>query len=452
MIYYLKKLIRFLFYETARLLVKWSFGIFFSRTYVYNKQYLEYENPCIPISNHPNTLIDVLGFAEKIKHRIFFLANAGLFESSLGNWFFSTFYCIPIKRMSDKGDRKINNEHSFDKAHDHLSKGGSIYIAPQGGSEIMRRIGKIKTGTARIALSAEAKNDFNLGLTILPAGISYSAQHDFQSEMIINVGAPIDIVPYRELYEKNKKQAVIKLTKDMKDAMSDLIISTENEKEDALLHKVDTLLQNNETVRFDKAFVRSKKSLNTLRAWRENQPDSYEEFLQGIETYFSLLDQNYLKDDAVLKASKNGRASGFWKMSKMLLGFPFWLYGYINNFLAASVPVWVFKKLKLYIGYTATVMVTVGLLSFPIFYFLQTWLVHSLFSNWILTLVYLISLPLLGYFAWLYEKGYKEMVEFRKAISVKEKTNEAFEQMSALRSSLLSRFLSQKNRGHLNKA
>ena len=81
--------------------------------------------------------------------------------------------------------------HGRDK---HLIDGGCIYIAPEGTSVVERRVRTIKTGTARIALSAENKSDFNLGTTIIPVGLSYTAPLNFQNEVLLNVGqSPIEV-------------------------------------------------------------------------------------------------------------------------------------------------------------------------------------------------------------------------------------------------------------------
>ena len=104
--------------------------------------------------------------------QVAFLANASLFASSFANWFLSQ-YCVPIQRKTDVANKNVDNDKSFERCDAFLSNGGCLYIAPEGTSDMERRLRPIKTGTARIALSAEAKNAFQLGLKIIPVGLTY---------------------------------------------------------------------------------------------------------------------------------------------------------------------------------------------------------------------------------------------------------------------------------------
>ncbi len=405
-----------LFYNSVKSLIKFVFGIFFSKIYVLNRKTLDFKNPCIPVSNHPNTLIDPFGFACRIKSLVFFLANAGMFESAFGNWFFSSTFCIPIKRNVDKGDRAVNNTDSFQKAIEHLTKGGSIYIAVQGGSEIMRRIGKVKTGAARIALNTEAANDFKLGLTILPGGIAYSDQHTFRSEMLVNAGNHISVADYKDLFRKDPREAVDQLTEDIKSALEDLIINTEDQVEEELLFKVEVLQQSENELPFDKKFQRSKTTLAQLRSWEQKEKKSWNTFQTKLTEYFNSIQSLKIKDKPIYNLGK-GIQFGLFKKILLLIGFPIFLYGYVNNFLASHFSLLVLKKIKLYPGYTATIKVLASLISFPLFYSLQVWLVHDFFSNNIISLLYFISLPVSGLIAWYYKElfvSWKELKNVKK--------------------------------------
>ena len=65
------------------------------------------------------------------------------------------------------------NEATFGRCYDYLGQGGTIMIFPEGTSVSERRLRPLKTGAARIALGAEARHDFKLGLHMLPVGINY---------------------------------------------------------------------------------------------------------------------------------------------------------------------------------------------------------------------------------------------------------------------------------------
>ncbi|MEM8910072.1 MAG: 1-acyl-sn-glycerol-3-phosphate acyltransferase, partial [Bacteroidota bacterium] len=266
----------YLFYQAAKALTRLVLGVFYAKTVVTNRKNLAYQNPGIVVSNHPNALLDPLHVASRTQKIQFFLANITMFQHPISNWFFSTFYCIPIERPKDIQGRGVQNKASFEKCDEFLTGGGSLYIAPQGAMELKRRIEKVKTGTARIALSAEQKNDFQLGMTILPVGLNYSAANDFRSQLLINVGEPLLIKDYAQAYQQDPIQTVRQLTADLKSRMGELIITTQDEAEDELLYQIETLQATNEPLEMSPTFKRSKQTLKQLRAFDEQNPTGYQ--------------------------------------------------------------------------------------------------------------------------------------------------------------------------------
>ena len=165
-------IVRVLVYGFAKFLVIASTRIFFSRIYKKSgERFNRKDRPTILSSNHPNTMLDCLNVAERIPWQMtHFLGNANMFQGKIGNWFFTNFFVIPIQRKEDSGNRKFDNKKSFAKVNAFLESGGALFIAPEGGSNIARRLRPLKSGTARMALNTEHENDFQLGLEILPIG------------------------------------------------------------------------------------------------------------------------------------------------------------------------------------------------------------------------------------------------------------------------------------------
>ncbi|MCB0376473.1 MAG: 1-acyl-sn-glycerol-3-phosphate acyltransferase, partial [Sinomicrobium sp.] len=228
-------------YQLLKVIVRLALRIFYpSKKYIHAER-LRFDYPAILVSNHPNTLLDPLTVAAKTQKLVFFLANAGLFKSAFGNWFFNTFFCIPVTRPQDtNGQKKVSNEDSFARANDHLTSGGVLYIAPEGTSEMERRLRPLKTGTARIALSTEKKNDYKLGMAIIPVGLTYYRPRICGSRQIVNVGQPIFPQQYAEAYEADPIQAARTLTADLENEMRTLLIDTKDKTEDQRLRLLES--------------------------------------------------------------------------------------------------------------------------------------------------------------------------------------------------------------------
>ena len=230
-----------LLYDFLKIVVLLILRIFYPYTTVINKDGLKFDHPTIVVSNHPNTLLDAVGVAARVKKRLFFLANASLFAHPVANWLLNRLYCIPIMRKEDAEKKKVNNNESFQRSFDHLAGGGSMYIAPEGSSFMERRLRPIKSGTARIALGAEADNGWNIGVTILPIGLTYSDPHKFGTRLVFNVGAAIPVGDYREDFEKDPLKATTSLTQLLQNRMQSLITNTIDDEEDELLRKLETI-------------------------------------------------------------------------------------------------------------------------------------------------------------------------------------------------------------------
>lgn len=397
-------------YQLLKLIVKIALRVYFSEMKIKNRERLHFKGPAMVVSNHQNTLMDVLVTAAPASEQFYFLANAGLFKSKFGNWFFNTFYCIPIERTLDTDGKPTNNEANFARVDQHLKNGGTIYIAPEGTSWMKRHLHPFKTGTARIAFSAEHKHDYKLDLQIIPLGLNYNDHTEFRSQLFIKVGEPLYVRKFREMYAADPIKTVRYVTEMLEERMRELMLHTYDEAEDALLKKLEEMLQNSRPLNLEAQFYRSKQVLETLHSWRGENEDAYVNFKQKVNKYFELLNKYHISDQAIEKAS----ARHLWlKLLGAIIGLPVFLYGYINNFLAAWIPAatmqYMKNKYNLYIGYTSTVKISLGVITFPLFYWLQSELVQEFFgtaASW----WYLLSLPVAGWSALKYQEFVKELL------------------------------------------
>ena len=428
----------YLFYQFLKLLVKLVFKIFYSKTTIINKEYLEIDNPSIVVSNHPNTLLDPLNVACRVNKVVHFLANAGLFQSKFGNWFFNTFYCIPIQRQKDVGGKRIQNDEAFARCDEFLTGGGCLYIAPEGTSVMERRLRPIKTGTARIALSAEDKNDFKLGLTIVPCGLTYNDPQHFRSEVLLNVGKPIKVANYQSVYKSDKQKAVKQLTNDLEQHMITLLLHPEDEDMDFVLKKMEELQQNDEPLPPEQHFMRTQHLAKALKKWKASQAKKYEQWKKKLVNYFYQLVQNKVDDYPISKGEIMSIGERWKKIFPLPVFFLLYMCGYINNFLPNYLPGLLTRKLKLYPGYDATVKTLSGLFIYPIFYGLQIWFVHWLFREWWVTLLYALSLYPIGLFALWFEKYFKRIMQRLRYDFLVQTKGSKMEEIKKMRNGVLS--------------
>jgi hypothetical protein len=95
------------------------------------------------------------------------------------------------------------------------------------------------------------------------------------------------------------------------------------------------------------------------------------------------------------------------------LGFPIYVYAWLNHFIAIWVPRWINKKLDLYVGYTSTVKILAAIILAPI----NHTLVFILTSNYLsinLALINLLLLPVSFWFLFQYERNIHDLNHYFK--------------------------------------
>ena len=346
------------------------------------------------VSNHPNTLIDVVLSGIFARRKVHFLANAGLFKTPLNRWFFTLLFCIPITRRQDSKGQKVNNKHTFSRSTEFLKSGGCLYIAPEGSSWVERHLRRLKTGAARIGISTESESDFSIGLKVLPLGLSYSNQQAFQSSVYLSFGAPLSVVQYKDLADQHQRKAVQQLTKDISTSLENEMIHTTDQYEDWVSQMAVNLLSNSKKLEVYEQFRGHQAMIRAVRALRETDEPTFRDLYIQMQQYQQLLSLYQLKDEDILKTSPK-----WYNWLFLLIGFPFFIYGYLNHFLLYQMTYWVNRQFNDDPTYDSTYKFLSLWLGFPLFYGLQTWLVMLISGNSSIGWLYLISLYPLGLFS-----------------------------------------------------
>jgi glycerol-3-phosphate O-acyltransferase / dihydroxyacetone phosphate acyltransferase len=151
---------------------------------------LSMEGPVMFVGNHPNGMVDPgLVFVLAQRH-ITFLAKAPLFSLPIVGWLIRGMGALPVYRKQDDPTQMGKNAGTLDAAADALAQGRCITIFPEGKSHSEPQLQELKTGAARIALSAAKKG---ARVRIVPLGLTYSEKNRFRSTVHVDVGAPISV-------------------------------------------------------------------------------------------------------------------------------------------------------------------------------------------------------------------------------------------------------------------
>ncbi|MCU0347575.1 MAG: 1-acyl-sn-glycerol-3-phosphate acyltransferase [Saprospiraceae bacterium] len=361
----------FLFYYFLHGLIQLATWVYYSKITVVGKSIRT--KPTIFVSNHPSTMLDPLNVAISVRQKITFLANAGMFRNPVAAWLLRKLYCIPVERAQDTGGKPVNNAASFEQVNTFLAKQrGCLYVAPEGSSYVERRLRKLKTGTARMALSAETSSGWSLGLNIQPVGLNYEDPTRFRRAFIKVFGPPIRVADYRLMNESDPTAAVRCLTEDMETGLRQVVIDCEDGQQDELLHHLETILQSEKPAQPVEAFQRAQAVLDKLRKWKAESPEQFGQFSDLVFGYANMLKSLKISDLQV-------RGAEFERASLVLAATaPLAVPGFMLHFFPVFLSGKISRAINADLHWTPTYKFTAGFVCYVVFIWLGTWLVGQL--------------------------------------------------------------------------
>jgi glycerol-3-phosphate O-acyltransferase / dihydroxyacetone phosphate acyltransferase len=398
-----------LLYNFLKIIVKISLRIFFKRFQIENADFLKTDGPLIVVGNHPNTFMDPLIAAALVRQRVAFLANGSIFNR-FTRPVFDYFNVIPVYRIKDMEHAQVPlsqkelNHKTFKRCYDYLKNGGTILIFPEGTSEIERRLRDIKTGTARIALGAEAENDFKLNLKILALGLNYSDPTHFRSEVLVNVSAPIAVSQFKEGYDETSFEAVTKLTDLIEERFYETTIVTEDNEEDEMVRNIETLYKNklmsdfelNQEEKKDE-FVVIKRIVEAVRYFETQSPTQFKTLQIKMANYLESLQVLQISDETLAHARTIHKKATA-QVWVLFLGFPLYVFGLIHNYIPYILPSRLTRLITSDVSYRAPMMMSFGILTFPMFYAVVLYAFYGWAQNIWVAVVYVVAMVLGGYF------------------------------------------------------
>jgi 1-acyl-sn-glycerol-3-phosphate acyltransferase len=399
-----------LFYTVMKPVVRVGLRVFFRKLEVRHRERLRLPGPLMLCSNHPNTLMDPLVTAVQRHQPIAFLAKSTFFKNPILGAIMRSGNCIPIYRRQDaEGDAAspaqlaASNEASFGRCYDYLERGGTVMIFPEGTSVSERRLRPLKTGAARIALGTEARHDFKLGLKLVCVGTNYFDPTRFRSDVLLNVAPPINVADYAARYRLDPEAAADELTAEIARRLTRRLVISRAAEDDQLAQQVERTFgdhlnpDDDPTTLYDN-FQLSRTLLDAVAWFEQRDPGRLAALRVALTTYLASLAAHRLDDDALDQSQRPGTRLADYL--NLILGFPVWLYGLLTNYLPYKLPAEVAHRATKETEFIAALLFGVGLVTFPLAYAveaaaMQHWLTH----DWRLTALFLVSLPLAGFYA-----------------------------------------------------
>ncbi len=362
--------------------------LFFHRRFIMvGKERFPWKSPMILAPNHQNAFMDALSATLPVVERkqLSFMVRQDAFNNKIGAMFLRTMKLFPAYRMRDGMENLAKNKDSFDHCMKLLENNEGIIIFPEANHAIPRYIRPLKKGLMRIAFQAEAKNDFNLNLKVLPVGINYSDPHEAGGDVLVILGEAIDLRPYRELYEENPAKAHNALRKDLSEAMKPLAIHIENKDYYDEIEIMLCIMSSEGPGRHSKLikqFNHSKKSIVQIETWIENNPENN---LRELVNKYSRLQKKVGLRDWMIKGPKFTFLQLLRWMVVFVLFLPCFIVSFPLGYFSFTFPYRFAQRKIKDPGFRSSITFGLGLVSYTVILLILSIVLLFVLKPWYLT-------------------------------------------------------------------
>jgi len=387
-------------------IVHFYLRLFYKQIVIEGTENIPQNCPVIFAPNHQNALMDplVLHFAARMQ--TVFLARADIFKVPALNKFFLWLKMVPVYRIRDGAENLQSNEATFRVSVEVLEHRRSIGIFPEAAHNNQRRLLPLKKGVPRLAFLAESKNDFSLGVQVVPVGIHYSDYQKMHSVVHVRFGEPIEVAKYRQEYVQNQQKAMMMLRDEITGKISELAINIRDTQRYDTIYKTSELLAKplllatGNKPKSPKARFAAQLSITRILQ-QDSAPDSNQAGTLMKQT------ENLLTQlaNAKIRSLDLGIKPDFLKLALlkigMLLLLPVYVYGAINGIPKSLFLQLLLRKFKDR-QFHSSVKFLWGMVVAPLFFLGQAGLVWGFTGSFFIALAYLASLPLTVIFSKMY--------------------------------------------------
>ena len=390
-------------YEIIRIYVRFAFWLTHKRIVVTGQNIIPEGKPIIFAPNHQNALMDPLAVACTNKHQSVWLARADIFKSKTAKSFLNYIKMLPVYRIRDGKDNLSNNELIFSQVIEVLENKQTIALFPEAAHSGIRQMLPHKKAIPRIALEAEEKNKFDLGLQIVPVGIFYNHYWAFKRSLIVQYGEPISIDKYKTEYTENPQKAMLSLRDEIHDQLRPLTMEISSEKHYQDYENMRQLAGKS----YSKAhllckkpdlqlFYAEKELIGKLELLENKQPEIFEKLIRETSGYFDTLKKAGLSDDKIRKAGEARWTLFLVQLLTVFLSLPIFAFGFVFNAVPFFLPRMILHRKVKNITFLSTFNFAVGLIVFPLFYLFCASLLFIMTGSWVISIVIFILIPFGG--------------------------------------------------------
>jgi 1-acyl-sn-glycerol-3-phosphate acyltransferase len=320
-------------YAFGKYLLRLGAEFFFSKHHIKSFEKLRTNKPLVVCSNHAAAHLDGILIMIFSRRRFHVLVRADVFKKKWVANLLAKINLIPIYRIRDGFNNLEKNSETFDRCYEILKNNGAIIIFPEANCETERKLRKLHKGAAKIAMMAEERSEYKLGVEMVALGITQERITSSGGRIFLEAADPFSLRPYFDAYQQNNNKALNEIIQDVEQDLRK-VLPVVNNKEDEYLFEY---------------LVTQKNTIDNLEAWKttatlvnNSEAELKKAVSSAIYDFNNYLVENGVDINIVEQFKSVPRAKRWLKLLLPIIDvialFPFFVIGFIFNYFQFFIP------------------------------------------------------------------------------------------------------------------
>lgn len=390
-------------YALVRVLTRLLLRLFYSRIEVVGRENVPATGPLIVAANHHNSIVDAMILIATFDRPLRVLANAPLFRHPLIGPFLRAMGGLPVRRRQEAGDDPEKNRTLFAATTEALGRGAAIAIFPEGRTQPEPALQEVRTGAARMLLTAEATHAGGPRVALLPVGLVFDRPGTFRSgRALVLIGPPLT-AEAGDADAASSPAPARRLTDRLRDALRAQIIEADDRATLRLLKLAEELWRAGDDGPAPTEAERIRWLQGTMRAYRSlarSDPGRVAAFRRALEDFDAESERSGVAAErlsrrySVASVVRFAALEGF----SLLVALPLALCGLVLHGLPYNLTTFAVRKIPHTDEEEATDKIAAGLVLYPLCWLGEGAVAWAIGRGRGLAL-FLAALPLTGFFA-----------------------------------------------------
>lgn len=385
---------------------------FLRQIYLNNRKNVPTDKPVLLAANHPTAFFDPIVMCSFFHPPLYNMTRGDIFRKKLYRMLMESINMFPVYRVRDGYISRERNDEVFEYCIGKLKQRRVVTIYVEGEHHLEKRVRPAQKGLARIAFAAYERNRQE-DLMVLPVGCNYWYGDRQGDTVLVEVGQPILIRDYWELYNQSQAMAINRLTQEIEQRLREICYHIDNPDDYELAEQMLTIHRGNwptrlfpQVVNNSNRFQEEKRLLNRLN---EMSGEEKQALKIAADHYFQALNRAGIDDAALAHPSR----AGWMNTIQMVVTFPLYLVGILTSAPIRWVGFKITRKTVRKQEFYTSVLFGAAFIFAHLFYnFILIGSIISL-NPWAIAIA--LALPLFGWFSSLYENGFRDWIGARKA-------------------------------------